>query len=260
MYTDNSYAIHLLGFMLIGFCLFEAWQGKLYGNRGQTEFDKEPLRFAVGGGLQLAIGILIALDTNWTRGLGYQSSVVLIPGLCIACSVFFVVTSRTASLLTKRTPSKSLDSGMQETTLHLGPPTIGVLALFLFWVLIAVISPAIFADLTQPALTWHYFKSLTGICLIFVLWTLMGISFCFPYKASVDSDRLYLKSLLGITAIPLCKLVSVHKRDFLISFVTSDKKYIMVNCFTDSPEHRASTRKFLGRLQQTGSGLTIRTN
>ncbi|MCA9805569.1 MAG: hypothetical protein KC777_26545 [Cyanobacteria bacterium HKST-UBA02] len=151
MYSDNAYAIHLLGFMLIGFCLFEAWKGKLYGNQGQTEFDKEPLRFAIGGGLQLAIGILIALDTNWTKSLSSQTSIVFLLLLSFVCTIFFLAASAIASPLRKRlmlgTPQDS-DTGSQ--ALSLGAPTIGVLALFLFWLVMAALSPTVFGDLTHP--------------------------------------------------------------------------------------------------------------
>lgn len=46
------------------------------------------------------------------------------------------------------------------------------------------------------------------------------------------------------------RLVSVDRGTFLIEFATSDKKYIMVNCFTDSPEQKASTREFMASLQE----------
>ncbi|MGD9681682.1 MAG: hypothetical protein AB7W16_10900 [Candidatus Obscuribacterales bacterium] len=248
MYTDNAYAIHLLGFMLIGFCLFEAWQGKLYGSRGQTEFDREPLRFAVGGGLQLAIGILIALDSNWTRSLSYQTSIFFLLLLSLVCTIFLVTAATIASHLRKRMVRVAPDSKTDSQALSLGAPSIGVLALFLFWLVMAALSPTVFADLAHPALSGHYIKCLVGSILFAVLWALIGISFLYPYRVSVSSGTLYLQSLTGITEVPMYRLVSVDRGTFLIKFVTSDKKYIMVNCFTDSPEHKASTREFMDRI------------
>jgi len=110
MYSDNSQAIHLLGFMLVGFSLFEAWKGKLYGNQGQTEFDREPLRFAAGGGLQLAIGILITLDTNWTKSLNSQTSIVFLLLLSFVCTILFVTASIIASHLRRRLLKVSQDT------------------------------------------------------------------------------------------------------------------------------------------------------
>ncbi|MCA9805570.1 MAG: hypothetical protein KC777_26550 [Cyanobacteria bacterium HKST-UBA02] len=245
MYTDNFLAFHIIGLFVACYCLFEAWQGRFFDRSGNVSFKDAPLFFALMSGMRLGIGVILILDFNVVSKLGRLG---VIP-LGLACAmVMYLIAKFFHAIKTRREDSRPSPRNWEEGAVHLGPSTLAILALMLLWLGLAAVSPMLFADLTRPELTAHYIQLLvlSSICSMF--WVSIGAAFLFPYRASIDGSILRLRSLKGTTEIPLSSLISVDRGFLALDFITADRRYRLVNCFSDSPEHRAKTSIFITRL------------
>lgn len=245
MYTDNFLALHIVGLFITCYCLFEAWQGRLYERSGNIDFKDAPLFFALMSGMRLGIGVILILDFNVVSKLGRLG---VIPLGLVCATVMYLLAKFFHALKTRREDSRPFLRNWEEGAVHLGPTPLAILLLMLLWLGLAAMSPMLFADLARPELTEHYMKLLVTSLISAILWVSIGASFLLPYRASIDGSILRLRSLIGTTEIPLSSVISVEKTFLALDFITAGRRYRLIDGFTDSPEHRAKTGIFITRL------------
>jgi hypothetical protein len=193
-------------------------------------------------------GLVLVLATPEMGTMSQIEMLLVVVGLTVASSVIVAMLASVSAAIKDSRTATLTPSEVERNSMHMGPSTLKVLALFVLWVSLASIGPFLYWNLGTPHLDGQYIKSVFGLFIAVALWIYMGVMLFMPYRASIESGSLVIRSLIGTREIPLHQIRYIEKGFFAVSFATREKKYLITTCLDESTVSKERTRAFVKKL------------
>lgn len=248
MTFDNTLIMHGAGFLFAGYALCQAWSGEVSERTGFTTFKRNPIQFAISCGFQLMFGLLLIFATPEMGSMNKLETMVMLVGLTGACAVISAMVASVSSALREARSTALTPTEVERNSMYMGPSTLKVLGLCILWILLASILPFLYSNLGAPQFNGQYIKSVVGLFTAAILWLLMGGMLFMPYRASIESGRLLVRSLFCTQEIPLHQIKFIENGFFTVSFATRDRTYRIITILDESSESKQRANNFVKKL------------
>lgn len=248
MKFDNMIVLHGLGYLMLMFALYEAWNGEIRDRTGTTLFKKNPVLFSISGGFKLMLAFLLCLASPELSKVDQVQAILGLAGIVVCSSLVIAVVAWVSTGIRDAHLASCTPREREKTVSQMGPSTFKVLALCCLWVLLAGVVPFLYSTLGEAQLNGHYVKTVAGIVICAGLWIYMGVTLFMPYSASIESSKLLIRSLLGTQEIPLSQITYIENGIFSVCFTTRERTYKVTKCIDESSSSRERTRAFVKKV------------